>query len=136
MKAIGGILLAALFLALSARADTLYTLSGTATIPGNDACSGPCLETVNFTFDVTESLDTTYNEYFLTLTGASATAQGPLGAFSEALPISLDQGWYIPVLLGHSELDLNLGASGFMGNFEDQPFVPGLFGATLYSCGD
>ncbi|HWG97176.1 MAG TPA: hypothetical protein VN647_08850, partial [Nitrospira sp.] len=137
MKAIWGILLAALFLALPARADTLYTISGTASIHGNDACVGPCLETVDFSFNVTESLDPTYKEYFLTLTGASVTAQGSLGPFSKAPGITLDNGWYAPIYLGgsdlifDSELDIN-----FSGNFEARPFVPDVIAATLYSCGD
>src|SRR6185437_4806418 len=135
MKAIGGILLAALFLALPARADTLYTLSGTAIIPGNDACNGPCLETVNFTFNVTESFRPDIGEYFLTMTSASATAQGDLGPVDNTSGITLDNAWYAPIDLGASgsasELDIN-----FAGNFESRPFVPNVVSATLYSCGD
>jgi hypothetical protein len=134
MKLTYAILAALLLLALPSRADSLYEVTGTATMTGNNVCGGPCVEAVNFTFDLDESFDPVNNWYFLTVDAASYSASGPLTGPALGTTFRQDMGYYLPIAFtgnGNSEFDLY-----FTGDNEPQPFVPGVFDEDIYSCGD
>jgi|SRR6185437_2274059 len=64
-------------------ADTFtpYTLSGTITWQGNDACGGTCVEQVSYSLPLTGIYETQYGEYLLEQNGpGTVDASGPLGA--------------------------------------------------------
>lgn len=69
---------------IPAHADPTWTLVGTATMLGTDACGGQCVQTLNFSFQVTwEQYAYSYDpstKYILDpLPGGTATGSGPLG---------------------------------------------------------
>lgn len=131
------VLLALLLLALPARADNIYEMAGTATITGNDACAGPCIETLTFSFLLDQNTPFTAE----VLPGGTFTSSGPIPYGSGPIPwvgaVAGADGGYIawnynpPGGFGDDELDLTVGCG-----FTPVPCTPGLFGAVLYSCGD
>jgi hypothetical protein len=44
--------IAVIMLAGIAHADSIYAVTGSLTIVGNNMCGGPCVETLNFSFDL------------------------------------------------------------------------------------
>jgi hypothetical protein len=71
-----------LFAASVSRADQLYAVNGSLTIVGNDVCSGPCVETLNFAFDFSEKVDQSSLYYLSVVPGTSSVVSfGPLGTF-------------------------------------------------------
>lgn len=127
--------------ALPARADTIYDLSGTVTVIGNDVCSGPCVETVDFSFELDEQ-PYSMGGYMLSIVpGATTTTiSGPLAFPPDELGGIGDAGDYVDLsylpadtLLGFgTELDIGVGCQ----SHPSLPCVPQLTYAELYSCGD
>lgn len=68
--------------AVPAMADSIFNVTGTLTIAGNNVCGGgPCVETLGFSFDVTwdEFAPGQFNPVILP--GTEVTSSGPLGSF-------------------------------------------------------
>jgi len=137
MKLILGMLLGAILFALPARADTIYDINATATITGNDACGGPCVETLTFSFmlEQVDPFNTTV------LPGGTFTSSGPIPYGSGPMPGESPEAdafgdlrffYSPPGGFGTDELDLAIGCVS-----TPFPCTPSLLGgATLYSCGD
>lgn len=71
--------------AVPAMADSIFNVTGTLTIAGNNVCGGgPCVETLGFSFDVTwdEFAPGQFNPVILP--GTEVTSSGPLGSFALA----------------------------------------------------
>ncbi len=69
--------------AIPAMADSIFNITGTLAIAGNNVCGGgPCVETLGFSFDVTwdEFAPGQFNPVILP--GTEVTSSGPLGSFS------------------------------------------------------
>jgi len=69
--------------AIPAMADSIFNVTGTLTIAGNNVCGGgPCVETLGFSFDVTwdEFAPGQFNPVILP--GTEVTSSGPLGSFA------------------------------------------------------
>jgi hypothetical protein len=123
-----------LLLALPARADTFFDISGTATLTGNDTCNGPCVETINFAFQMDEQPLPDQSGSALFVTSASAQATGPLGDVTNIGGFN-DQKW-VAIVFG------SLPESGPWTEFDlvSNPFPPPAtpftpqFGGYLYSC--
>jgi hypothetical protein len=134
--------LALLFVASVSRADQLYVVNGSLTIVGNDVCSGPCVETLNFSFDFSEKVDQ-FGLYELSIVPgtSSVVSFGPLGTFgAPAGPFGLNPGAagnpstnYIQFRSGSaafSEIDIWASQNGL-----PKPFAPQIAGADLWACG-
>jgi hypothetical protein len=67
---------------IPAMADGVYNVTGTLAITGTNACGGPCVETLDFSFDVTwfEFSPGQFNPVILP--AGQVTSSGPLGSFS------------------------------------------------------
>lgn len=87
--------------AFPAHADPVWTFNGTVTMLGTDACSGQCVQTVDFSFQATWEVAApadggnsqcpggTFPCYFFdTLPGGQATGSGPLGTVWNVFPAS------------------------------------------------
>jgi hypothetical protein len=131
---------ALLVLALPSRADSVYEITGTATLTGNNVCGGPCIETIDFTFDFTEQLAATSygNLYTLNLVGESSTSSGPLDSLSLVLdkllnPMpgtgSSNANYLAFQNSGIDEIDLWVNE-----NDQPLPFIPTIAGTSLYGC--
>jgi len=76
----------------TARADSTgvvatYDVTGTLTITGNNVCSGPCVESVNFAFQMNYSYDSADGVYLGMSPGTTILSySGPLGPFTAAAP--------------------------------------------------
>lgn len=127
--------LVCLFFALPVHADTMYTVNGTMTLVGNNACGSPCTETIDFSFDLGWQYDQTFAGYLGYATDIAANWSGALGTFSEnsAGPSTFGGpgfnylGFFDP---SGDELDLYLNP-----NPVPAPTTPTFNGADLYSCG-
>lgn len=131
----------ALLFALPVRADTIYQVNATASIIGNDACNGVCMETVTFSvmvdqpspFDVTNVLP-----------GGTFTSSGPIplgsGPITWVGPVAAEGyiGWgYVPPGgFGGDELDVFIGCGDIPYGYTCTPGLNGIDGTRLYSCGD
>ena len=131
MKLVGGLVLA--LLALPARADTVYDVTGTLTLDGNNVCNGVCLETVNFSFVLNEFQDQ-FGFYYLSVASSSTHSIGPLDAFSE---VGMGSGFWVGFDNGLDDIDLYFADPTDFGS--TTPFTPsfgGIHGGIdLYSCG-
>ena len=144
MKLAWGILLAAMLFALPARADTLYDVSGTATMIGNDVCNGPCIETMNFSFELDEVPIASLGGYTLDIVpGGTISATGPLLTPTLNGRVGCDRECYIAIYFDqassgplYTEFDLGITNERGAGNFSATPFTP-IFDTTdyLYTCG-
>jgi hypothetical protein len=137
MRLLWGIL-GLLLLAVPAHADTVYNVTGTATVTGNDVCSGPCIETLNFTFQIDET-DTDQGFQLTLLPGGTYNSTGPLVFGDNSMPGGLIRDSYVP--FGEStggymadEIDVYVGCFGSE-EFGEQFCTPGLHDAEMYSCG-
>lgn len=141
MRLTYALLAALLLLALPSRADSLYEVTGTATLTGNNACSGVCVETIDFTLDFDEQLASTSfgTLYTLALVGESSTSSGPLNLSlgfdglvnTQPGPGNSDTN-YLPFLSqsgGTDEIDVWVNE-----NEQPAPFVPQMAGADMFSC--
>jgi PEP-CTERM motif len=82
----------------------LYDVTGSFTLVGNNNCSGPCTETVDFSFVVDADL---VSSSPATVTGSS----GPLGTVTGGTCCTTDRGTYIPFDVEGAEIDLYVGES-------------------------
>ena len=115
-----------------AAADTVYRVTGSATITGNPVCNGlPCTETVNFSFLVNylllPNIPNSYEENLVSI--ISLTSSGPLAPFDR---IGASNGDYFGFFnSSNDEIDVN-------GPFGDRQFAPApfpnLIDADLYGC--
>jgi len=104
------LLLVVLLCAVPAVAESVYQVSGDIILTGNNACSGPCVETIKFSFDL---------EY------GSFPPYGPSVA---VLPYSLFCCQYIGFFNSFlDEIDLDVVANSSS--------APQITGADLYGCG-
>ena len=134
-------LAAALLFAVSlAHADTIFDISGSATLTGNNVCSGPCVETVSFNFQVDEQFGPhpfIPDTYSLELVpGGTFTATGPLGTLqpidkiAAPGPATRDDNFLEFIFSGTSnEIDIQ-----FADNDDPNPFVPQISSAQLFQC--
>jgi hypothetical protein len=137
------LLLAAFLLAaLPSRADSLYEVTGTATLTGNNVCGGPCIETIDFTFDFDEGLAAGgYGTlYTLTLVGQSNALSGPLNLSPVAGgPVTAEPGAGGPAtnylaFFSSSGIPIDEIDVWVSENLEPLPFIPGITGMDLYAC--
>jgi len=138
--------LALLFSASVSRADQLYSVNGSLTIVGNNVCSGPCVEAINFSFDFSEQPGITPYSLFMGPDTSSVVSFGPLGTFGA--PNGGLAGLFSPAP-GVGSPDQNLiefrsGPSGspfteidiwVSQNGLQTPFVPQIAGVDLWACG-
>jgi hypothetical protein len=136
--------LALLFSPSVSRADQLYAVNGSLTIVGNNVCSGPCVETLNFSFVFSEQLPQHGLGYYLSVVPgtSSVLSSGPLGTFSGPTgPFNSSPGpggtnisymvFRSPLSSGlFNEIDIWPSENGQL-----QPFVPQIAGADLWACG-
>jgi hypothetical protein len=117
--------LAGLFFLLSAvpaRADSIpasFDINGSMTLTGNNSCSGPCVETINFSFALEYAASCIYGACVV---GPVHTSEsGPLGIFNAPYDLSVDRGYYLgffnatPTRAG-DEIDLYLNLFNSSGN--------------------
>jgi hypothetical protein len=131
------ILASLLFSAIQARADSVYEIIGTLTIPGNSANPGVG-ETINYSFELDYSTDT-QGFPTTTLVGTPIiTSFGPLGTFYSngqngtgfSSPNSGYFGLFNNPNSNDSTVEIDL-IGYFTANFTP---VPQVLGSTLYSC--
>ena len=135
--------LALLFGASVSRADQLYAVNGSLTIVGNNVCSGPCVETINFSFEFSEQKG--FTEYSLSIVPdtSSVVSFGPLGAFgapdggraglfSPAPGVGSPDQNFIEFRTGPLGSEIDIWVSQ---NLLPEPFVPRIAGADLWACG-
>jgi hypothetical protein len=124
-------LLLVLFIcAVPAAADTIYQVTGSATITGNPVCAElPCVETVNFSFLVSYLFEfpNAYDEHLVSV--ISLTSSGPLAAFNT---IHATSDYFAFFNSANDEIDIN-GPFGD-GELAPRPF-PDLIDSELYGCG-
>lgn len=76
--------LVCLFFTIPAHADTMYTVTGTVTLVGNNACgSSPCTQTIDFSFDFSYQFNQTAGTYDAYLSNLQTNWSGPLGNFTQ-----------------------------------------------------
>lgn len=150
MKAVA-LVLAVLCAGAVCRADQIYAVTGTMTITGQNVCGGPCVEIINFSYEVYEGYgvyvplytDSPYTYNLSILSGSvSSTSSGALGTY-ELTPTGsnffiaptvpgqtgdADRNYFGPVWGGPDDIELF-----FMLNEQPAPFVPTL-GGDLYQC--
>ena len=145
MRLTYALLAALLLLALPSRADTLYEVTGTATLTGNNVCGGTCVETIDFTLNFDEQLASTSfgTLYTLTLVGESSTSSGPVNlglAFDGLINTQPGPGNSDVNYLAFENLNANPGTGtdeiDVWVNENDQPlpFVPLIVGSDMYAC--
>jgi hypothetical protein len=136
-----------LFVPSISRADQLYAVNGSLTIVGNNVCSGPCVETINFSFDFREQPVREGGDYFLSIVPdtSSVVSFGPLGTFGAPDgglaglfspapgPGSPDSNFIEfrtgPIGSPFTEIDIWVSQ-----NLLPEPFVPQIAGADLWRC--
>ncbi len=110
-------------------ADQVYDVTGTVTLTGNNACSGPCIEILDFSFLVTYQPDCCGTLTQIVLPGSTTTSTGPLAPFAlGAAPVN----YFAFFNSAHDEIDVF--GPGFDGERTAVPY-PNLIGAELYGCG-
>jgi hypothetical protein len=128
-----------------AQANPLYDVTGELTIPGSStACGGPCVETMDFSFQIDAGFfDTSfYNAYTYIITASQETASGPIGQFHRitespsfggiSVPSSSGAGDsdFIPYAdSGGDEIDIHL-----LGNLQSVPTAPTIGWVDLFTC--
>jgi hypothetical protein len=133
-----------------ARADSIFDVTGTITIVGNNNCGGPCVETINFAL----TLDYTKQDpidYYASITSLSYVASGPLLSGSVAVPSGfafvfnpatsdftstpffINDHNYIPLGLPNFEADLNLGVN-VVPHVDTPTFVADLYACYIAAC--
>jgi hypothetical protein len=140
------LVLALLFVVSVSRADQLYAVNGSLTIVGDDVCSGLCVETINFSFELDEYVAFPNGPdgasfYFLSVVpgSSSVTSFGPLGTFDGpeyfygvfpgvGYPGSPSSN-YTEFLSALAEIDIWAAQDGV-----STPFVPEITGGDLYTC--
>lgn len=96
------LILASAFIAIPAHADdvTSYQIEGYFVVVGEDLCSGPCTETVDFSF-VESITAASQGQYVDAISDSVFSAYGVLGDFSGAAgPNSIQFGAYMEYFLG------------------------------------
>jgi hypothetical protein len=133
---LGGFLL----LCGTGRADSvspIWNVAGNITLVGNDVCGGPCVESIDFSFDVTETpLDPgepDVSELIEALPGGTFVSFGPLDYNLSNYQVGRIYDYPVSLLdvkdSGDDELDLRFGYIP-----GTQPETPTLNEAQLYSC--
>ena len=125
-------LLLVLFIcAVPAAADTVYQVTGSATITGNPVCNGlPCTETIDFSFLVSYVFAGPDDYVAHLISVISLTSSGPLAPFN-TMGASLDD--YFPFSnSAFDEIDID-GPGGDAGP-APTPY-PDLRSSVLFSCG-
>jgi hypothetical protein len=124
---------------VSARADEVYAVSGALTLVGNNACAGPCTETVNFSFDLDYQycgsaigcLGWPYGAYYSNFVDSGSGALGSFtGSFAGPAYFRLSGGdnGYLAAGSPGGEIDIYANA------LSETPGPPSLVAASLYSC--
>jgi PEP-CTERM motif len=124
-------LLLILVCTVPAMADTLYQVTGDLVLVGNNVCSGPCIEVINFSFQM-DYQSTSFGGFEPTILGGTVQSFGPLGSFDGTLPGGTPHSLLCCNYLGFfnsavDEIDLSLSAF--------YPSAPQVDGAYLYGCG-
>lgn len=138
-----------LFVASVSRADQVYAVNGSLTIVGNNVCSGLCVETVNFSFQLDEyairNAAGTNTYYVSIVPGASSVvSSGPLGTFDAPFgPLGIfglpggPESNYIEfhspsfsTTSPSSEIDIWVSQDAVQA-----PFLPEIGGVDLFACG-
>src|SRR6266851_7394967 len=121
--------------AVPAAADTIYQVTGSGTITGNNSCNGPCTETIDFSFLVSYTLaypgivSDAYDVHFFSV--LSLASFGPLAPFNTL--VAVGGGDYFALFNAtHDEIDLDGPFAD--GLFAPRPF-PDLVNIELYGCG-
>jgi hypothetical protein len=127
------LLLVLLICVVPAAADTVYQVTGSATITGNPVCNGlPCTETIDFSFLVNylplPNIPNFYEEHLISI--ISLASSGPLAPFDR---ISASGGDYFGFFnSSNDEIDVD-------GPFGDRQFAPAPFpdlvNSELFGCG-
>jgi hypothetical protein len=124
--------LAMLFLffvaAIPASADQIYDVTGTVTLTGNNVCAGPCVETLDFSFQVTYQPECC-GFFQQVVLGSTTTSTGPLAPFTL---IASPTNYFAFFNSANDEIDVF--GPGFDFQPPSVPF-PNLVGAELYGCG-
>jgi hypothetical protein len=102
-----------LLFACSAKADsldpTVYDVTGTITLSGNNACSGICTETLALSFQYQWALPLNSAHFFIPPSSVTISSSGPLEMFSGGTAGSYSWGGFIPYTnSAGDEIDLNL----------------------------
>jgi hypothetical protein len=97
----------------SAKADsldpTVYDVAGTITLPGNNACSGICTETIGLSFQYQWALPLNLAHFYIPPSSVNISSSGPLGTFSGGTAGFYSWGGFIPFInAAGDEIDLNL----------------------------
>jgi len=128
------LLLVVLLCAVPAVAESVYQVSGDIILTGNNACSGPCVETIKFSFDLEYGSFPPYGPSVAVLPGATTQSFGPLASFvgpsstTAFVPYSLFCCQYIGFFNSFlDEIDLDVVANSSS--------APQITGADLYGCG-
>jgi hypothetical protein len=129
MKAI--VLAILLCCAAPAYADSIFTVTGSTTITGNDVCGGPCIDTINFVFSVTYQKIQPHEYLAQLLPGWTLSSTGPLAPFN--VLFSTSDNFFALFNASGNEIDLN-GPNGDA-ELASIPF-PKLVDAELYGCGN
>jgi hypothetical protein len=112
-----------------ARADTIYQVTGSASITGNPVCNGkPCVETINFSllFEVVPFDPNAVNLFLLQLDKVvSLESIGPLAPFNSVFFVTEGLAFQNP---NHDEIDI----STFV--LPTSRAFPTLFDTSLYGC--
>jgi hypothetical protein len=124
----------------TAKADSVWDVTGSFTLVGNNACQGPCAESASFSFDLQYiPLFGQNGPYQAEVTNFTAVGLGNLGSFTHSFagPLflaGLAEGGFIgfPMAGGITEMDLEI--PGIVNN--PTPKDPSWYlQPTLYSCG-
>src|SRR5262245_11663997 len=85
MKRLALVLIVLLAAAASGRADTVYNVQGTAALIGNNNCNGPCIEVLQFSFQLGFRPSDIFSNWltpFIVPGSSKMSSFGPLGSFS------------------------------------------------------
>lgn len=129
--------------------NSLYDVTGTMTITGNNVCTpSPCRETIDFSFLYGYNYNSAFGVYdaYVVPSSISVSSFGALGSsFGYSGQIGNPQPGcdthavigepadanYMPFLAGGTEIDLDA-----CGNLQTTPVAPSFFVSELYSCGN
>ncbi len=113
---------------IPAFADQVYDVTGSVTLTGNNFCSGPCIEILDFSFQVTYQTECCGAFLQVVLPGSTTTSTGPLAPFS--LLASPDN--YFAFFNSTGD-EIDIFGPNFGGGPALAPF-PRLIGSELYGC--
>jgi len=114
-------------------ADAIYNVQGVATITGNNVCNGPCVETLNFAFQIGFQ-PSPYGdlEPFILPGSSSMTSSGPLAPFS---PFGLSELNYYAASFNQFFDEIDIESNAFIGFTFAHSFKPEVYVPFLYGCG-